>query len=163
MPIKLVSIAALAMVLFAACGGSVETDSTVTNSDTNIFAKQTWKPWPLVDSSKIVTYPSGLKLYMVEEGTGPVPVNTSDVTANYHGTLVDGKVFDSSFDRGQPATFNLGQVIQGWQEGLTKVKVGSKFILIIPPALGYGEQNQPNIPANSTLVFHIHLLSASGV
>ncbi|MCL4137447.1 UNVERIFIED_CONTAM: hypothetical protein GTU68_015545 [Idotea baltica] len=78
---------------------------------------------------------------------------------NYHGMLLDGSVFDSSFGQGGVKDFSLQQLIKGWQVGLTKVRTGSKVKLIIPPELGYGAQARPSIPANSTLVFDIELVS----
>ena len=103
--------------------------------------------------------PSGLEYRIVKQGTGPRPKETDTVTVNYIGTLTDGTKFDSSFDRGQPATFPLDGVIAGWTEGLQYMPVGSEYIFYIPPALGYGSQTTDSIPANSTLVFDVTLIS----
>jgi peptidyl-prolyl cis-trans isomerase A (cyclophilin A) len=108
-------------------------------------------------NTKITT--SGLRYIVEKEGTGASPVATSQVTVHYTGTLLDGKKFDSSVDRGQPATFPLNQVIPGWTEGLQLMKVGGKTKFIIPPALGYGAAGaQGVIPPNAWLVFDVELL-----
>lgn len=99
-------------------------------------------------------------LYKVEkEGTGATPKATDTVVVNYEGKLVDGTKFDSSYDRKEPATFPLNRVIPGWTEAVQLMKVGSKYQVVIPPELAYGEQDTPTIPANSTLVFEIELMS----
>lgn len=99
-------------------------------------------------------------LYKVEkEGDGMSPKATDTVVVNYEGTLVDGTKFDSSYDRKEPATFPLNRVIPGWTEAVQLMKVGSKYKVVIPPELAYGEQDTPTIPANSTLVFEIELMS----
>lgn len=104
---------------------------------------------------------SGLRYVDLQEGTGPTPKLGQMVTVHYTGTLENGTKFDSSLDRGQPFEFRIGtgQVIRGWDEGLMSMKVGGKRKLIIPPALGYGARAQPNIPANSTLIFNVELLN----
>ena len=104
--------------------------------------------------------PSGLQYKVLKEGTGPKPKATSQVTVHYKGTLLDGKQFDSSYDRGEPATFALNQVIPGWTEGVQLMNAGSKFQFWIPSDLAYGPQGSPpTIPPNSTLVFEVELLS----
>ena len=110
----------------------------------------------------IVTLPSGLQYEIITEGTGPKPLATNNVTCHYHGTLIDGTVFDSSVQRGQPATFPLNRVIKGWTEGLQLMPVGSKWRFFIPPTLGYGDrQMSAQIGPNSTLVFEVELLGIS--
>ncbi len=95
---------------------------------------------------------------MITEGTGKSPLPTSKVTVHYEGKLVDGKVFDSSYERGETITFPLNGVIQGWQEGLQLMKEGGKIMLYIPANLGYGERGAGNIiPGNSTLIFTVEL------
>lgn len=108
----------------------------------------------------VVTLPDGLQYKIEKTGTGKKPYDTSLVSVNYRGTLIDGKEFDSSFKRGQPAQFHLNQVIKGWSEALKLMPVGSKWTLYIPPALGYGEHGMGSvIPPNSTLIFEVELLS----
>jgi FKBP-type peptidyl-prolyl cis-trans isomerase len=152
---------------FSACGEKETSEDSATglaqeNSDnTNASAANSNLPYP-IDSAKIVTLPSGLKYYMLEEGQGnPVKVGGS-VLVHYHGMLTDGTIFDSSFERNQPVELSLQQVIRGWQEGLPLCKVGAKVVLIIPPDLGYGETSQGKIPANSTLIFNIEILGSNG-
>ena len=110
----------------------------------------------------VVTLPSGLQYQVITEGTGPKPSATSKVTCHYHGTLIDGTVFDSSVQRGQPATFPLNMVIKGWTEGLQLMPQGSKWRFFIPPQLGYGDrQVSAQIGPNSTLIFEVELLGIS--
>jgi len=106
------------------------------------------------------TTASGLKYTVMKKGTGKVnPKATDKVTVHYHGTLLNGTVFDSSVDRGQPASFPLNRVIPGWTEGLQLMVVGDKFKFEIPSNLAYGPQSpSPAIPPNSTLVFEVELL-----
>lgn len=110
--------------------------------------------------NEMKTTPSGLKYQVLNQGTGTVsPKATDTVTVHYHGTLLNGTVFDSSVQRGQPASFPLNRVIPGWTEGLQLMKVGDKFKFEIPPNLAYGPNSPtPAIPPNSTLVFEVELL-----
>lgn len=108
----------------------------------------------------VTVTPSGLQYEVVTMGNGPRPTDGQKVRAHYTGRLIDGTVFDSSVERGEPLEFELGRVIQGWQEGLKLMPVGSKFILYIPYNLGYGERGAGDlIPPYSTLVFEVELLS----
>lgn len=107
----------------------------------------------------IITLPSGLQYKVINEGTGAIPTINDKVTCHYHGTLIDGKVFDSSEQRGKPAQFNVNGVISGWTEALQLMKVGSKWTLYIPSELAYGEQNIPGIEPNSVLIFNVELIS----
>ena len=106
----------------------------------------------------VVTLPSGLQYKVIKEGTGAQPTATDSVVVHYTGKLIDGKVFDSSVERGEPATFTLNSVIPGWTEALTKMKVGSKWQLFIPAALAYGPTRSGDIPGNSTLIFDVELI-----
>jgi FKBP-type peptidyl-prolyl cis-trans isomerase len=108
----------------------------------------------------VVTLPSGLQYKILKEGTGPKPAASDSVVCNYRGTLINGTEFDSSYKRGQPATFPVSGVIKGWTEALQLMPVGSKWQLFIPPDLAYGERGPgPEIGSNSTLVFEVELLS----
>ena len=108
----------------------------------------------------VVVTPSGLQYEVITMGTGPRPVDTSVVKVDYDGYLITGVKFDSSRDRGQPATFSLNQVIRGWTEGLSLMPVGSRFKLYVPYTLGYGEQDRGStIPGGSALVFDVELLA----
>ena len=107
----------------------------------------------------VVTLPSGLQYKILTEGSGKIPKATDSVTVNYRGTLVDGTEFDSSHKRGEPVTFQVGKVIQGWTEGLQLMKEGSKWQLFIPPHMAYGARGSGRIPPNSTLIFEVELLA----
>jgi len=108
----------------------------------------------------ITTLASGMQYEVMTAGDGPKPAATDKVTTHYHGTLVDGTVFDSSVQRGQPASFPVNGVIQGWVEALQLMGTGSKWRLFIPPNLAYGEQGSPPvIGPNATLIFEVELIS----
>jgi FKBP-type peptidyl-prolyl cis-trans isomerase FklB len=108
----------------------------------------------------IKTLPSGLQYKVITEGTGPIPKATDTVSTNYKGTLIDGTEFDSSYKRGEPATFPVNGVIKGWTEALQMMKVGSKWELYVPSNLAYGPRGAGQvIGPNSTLVFEVELLS----
>jgi FKBP-type peptidyl-prolyl cis-trans isomerase len=108
----------------------------------------------------MTTTPSGLKYEVLNRGTGTnSPKPTDNVRVHYHGTLLNGKVFDSSVQRREPISFPLNRVIPGWTEGLQLMKVGDKFKFEIPPDLAYGDFSpSPDIPPRSTLVFEVELL-----
>lgn len=103
---------------------------------------------------------SGLQYEVLVMGDGPKPLATNEVTCHYHGTMIDGSVFDSSVQRGTPAKFPLNRVISGWTEGLQLMPTGSKWRFFIPPHLAYGDrQITAQIGANSTLIFEVELIS----
>lgn len=110
----------------------------------------------------VKTTPSGLQYQVVTAGEGKTPSEADRVTVHYTGKLADGTVFDSSIQRGQPATFRVNQVIPGWTEALQLMKEGDKWILFIPYSLGYGERGSPpQIPPFSTLIFEVQLLKVN--
>ncbi|HLK28035.1 MAG TPA: FKBP-type peptidyl-prolyl cis-trans isomerase [Puia sp.] len=110
----------------------------------------------------VIALPSGLQYEVIAQGNGAKPSASNKVTCHYHGTLIDGTVFDSSVKRGQPATFPLNMVIKGWTEGLQLMPMGSKWRFFIPPNLGYGDrQVGSHIGPNSTLIFEVELLGIS--
>ena len=107
----------------------------------------------------VTTLPSGLQYEIMKEGTGPKPAASDKVSVHYHGTLLDGTIFDSSVQRGQPAEFGVTQVISGWVEALQLMPTGSKWKLFIPYNLAYGDRGAgPTIKPFSTLVFEVELL-----
>lgn len=111
------------------------------------------------ERKEVTTLPSGLQYEVMTEAIGQKPVATDKVKVHYHGTLIDGTVFDSSVNRGEPATFGVTQVIQGWVEALQLMPVGSKWKLYIPYNLAYGENGAGNMIAPySTLIFEVELL-----
>lgn len=128
-----------------------------------LFVQQALQVWA-VEKKKLgyAFTDSGLGIKLLKEGKGEKPVNGQRVTVHYTGYLEDGTKFDSSVDRQQPITFPLGQgrVIKGWDEGIATLPVGSKAMLRIPPALGYGSRGVGPIPANATLYFEVELLKA---
>jgi FKBP-type peptidyl-prolyl cis-trans isomerase len=102
--------------------------------------------------------PSGLQYKILKQGNGPKPKLTDKVKVNYKGTLIDGTVFDSSYDRGEPAVFPVNGVIKGWQEAIPMMNVGSKWIIYIPANLAYGEHAPSQIGPNQVLIFEVELL-----
>lgn len=106
----------------------------------------------------VVTTASGLQYEVINKGTGALPNDSSRVKVHYHGTLIDGTVFDSSVDRGEPAVFGVNQVIKGWTEALKLMPVGSKYKLYIPQELAYGSQSMGNIKPFSALIFEVELI-----
>lgn len=130
----------------------LEQTKQVATSNDSFLAENAKKPG-------VITTASGLQYKITKEGTGKQPNASSQVTVHYKGQLLDGKVFDSSYDRGEPVEFPLNGVIPGWTEGLQLMKEGSKATLYIPAQLAYGEQGvQGSIPPNSTLIFDVELL-----
>ena len=107
----------------------------------------------------VVVMPSGLQYKVLVQGTGDIPQKTEKVKVNYEGRLIDGKVFDSSYKRGEPTEFRPDQVIKGWTEALTMMPVGSKWQLYIPYELAYGERDMGEIKPYSALVFDVEMIS----
>ena len=149
--------------------------TSLTALSTQIRAKQTAMLKDLTEKNKsegdafllenrskegVVVLPSGLQYKILKAGDGPKPAATDSVVCNYKGTLINGKEFDSSFKRGQPATFPVSGVIKGWTEALQLMPVGSKWQLFIPPDLAYGERGAgADIQPDSTLIFEVELMS----
>jgi FKBP-type peptidyl-prolyl cis-trans isomerase FkpA len=107
----------------------------------------------------VITTPSGLQYEIIKKGNGPLPTDTSKVKVNYHGTLIDGTVFDSSVERKTPVDFKVNQVIKGWTEALKLMPVGSKYKIYIPQELAYGGSEQQKIKPFSVLIFEVELIS----
>ena len=139
----------------------IEQENTITNQVTETDM-ESQKQFLEDNKGKegVVTTGSGLQYQVIEsQDSGESPVLTSTVQVHYHGTTIDGNVFDSSVNRGVPAEFPLGMVIEGWQEGLQLMKVGEKYKFFIPSELAYGDSSpSPAIPAGATLIFDVELL-----
>jgi FKBP-type peptidyl-prolyl cis-trans isomerase FkpA len=115
---------------------------------------------PMAAAPKTETLASGVKIVYTKEGTGDSPKASDQVQVHYRGTLLDGKEFDSSYKRGQPATFPLNRVIPCWTEGVQKMKVGGKATLTCPPATAYGDRGAGSaVPPGATLTFEVELLA----
>jgi FKBP-type peptidyl-prolyl cis-trans isomerase FklB len=114
--------------------------------------------------SGVKVMPSGLQFEIIESGEGRSPLATSNVVTHYHGTFVNGDVFDSSVDRGAPAEFPVNRVIAGWTEALQMMKEGDKWRLVLPPEIAYGERGAAGglIPPNTVLVFEVELIEVKG-
>ena len=145
--------------VFQRCMASVQKEAAVAvKEDAKKFLEKNAK----VDGVK--TTPSGLQYQVIKEGTGPKPSDTATVRVHYHGTLLDGTVFDSSVDRGTPAEFPLNRVIKGWTEGIQLMNVGSKYKFWIPAELAYGDNGAGGqIKPGSLLIFEVELLGIKGV
>ena len=157
MKVRILSMMALA-VLIAGCKKAQEPSAT---ENAKTVSKAPGTPSGTSEAKQeMKTTASGLKYQVLKQGTGTVsPKATDTVNVHYHGTLLNGTVFDSSVERGQPISFPLNAVIPGWTEGLQLMKVGDKFKFEIPPNLAYGPNSpSPKIPPNSTLVFEVELL-----
>lgn len=108
----------------------------------------------------VVTLECGVQYEILEAGFGKVHPTTKDwVTAHYHGTLIDGKVFDSSIDKNKAPTFKLNNLIQAWQEVLPLMVAGDRWRIVVPPNMGYGERQEGKIPSNSILIFELELIA----
>lgn len=116
---------------------------------------------PQASDTTFAVTPSGLRYLTVREGKGAQPTATDNVTVHYEGRLLDGTVFDSSYQRGEPTSFPLNQVIPGWTEGLQLMREGGKTIFYIPSELGYGSRDLGTIPPNSDLIFTVELIKVN--
>lgn len=153
-------IALAPIVLLTACGRETSTTEVkITSTNAPAATPALSAATATTPMNDMKTTASGLKYQVLKQGTGTVSPKASDtVNVHYHGTFLDGKMFDSSVQRGQPISFPLNGVIAGWTEGLQLMKVGDKFRFEIPPNLAYGPAGRPGIPPNSTLVFEVELL-----
>ena len=113
---------------------------------------------PATEGPNVTTTASGLRIEILEQGSGAQPLASSTVEVHYAGWLTDGTGFDNSFDRGSPSQFGVGQVIPGWTEALLTMKVGTKALLYIPSDIGYGARGVGSIPPNSDLVFYVDMI-----
>jgi FKBP-type peptidyl-prolyl cis-trans isomerase FklB len=158
---KHIFILTLALGLLVGCGKE-ETPVAEKTSDATADTKLGSGDQFLAENAKkegVKTTASGLQYKVIKSGSGPSPKATDGVKVHYHGTLINGTVFDSSVERGEPISFPVGGVIPGWVEALQLMKVSDKWKLFIPAKLAYGEQSpSPQIPPNSVLIFEVELL-----
>lgn len=167
MTLRILSVA-LACAALAGCAMTPSAPpSTAPTGDTGITPEQwvqrqgAYEAWSAARPGWTATA-SGLQYRKLRgRAVGPHPLPTDIVTIHYVGRLIDGRAFDSSRERGEPATFPLPQLIQGWQEGVPLMRVGETFEFVIPASLAYGERSPPPIPPGSTLLFEIELIGAS--
>ncbi len=151
------SYSTLVLLLFFACTGNNQEAYLAYKKENEQFIKEN------AAKAGVKTLPSGLQYIVLKEGYGPSPELTESITVQYHGTLIDGTVFDSSLEKGRPLTFQVNQAIAGWQEALLLMPMGAKWKLFIPPHLGYGEQGAGRvIKPNSVLIFEVELISING-
>lgn len=145
-------------------GGMEDDDDDATQNPNSMNNKAEGEAFLAENAQKpgITTLPSGLQYEVLTEGTGPKPTLRSSVTTHYHGTLINGNVFDSSYQRGQPATFPVNGVIAGWTEALQLMPEGSKYRLYIPSDLAYGKRGAGrDIGPDSALIFDVELLKVN--
>ena len=150
------------LILMSFTASAVPTAFAQSSAGASVTSKAIMRPVAAPDSA-VQTLPSGVVVKHLKRGTGAQPTATDNVTVNYRGTLANGTEFDSSYKRGQPASFNLSQVIPCWTQGVQQMKVGAKVELTCPGATAYGPLGIPDvIPANATLTFQVELLSVAG-
>lgn len=168
---RLVTIAGLALLTLTACGRSASTSEQLEamQASADAVAAQNLKEGEafLIETAKqpgIIKLPSGVMYKIVSRAPAPgaQPTIEDTVKINYEGKLLNGKVFDSSYDRNQPAEFPLGRLVPAWQEVIPLLHVGDEVTLYTPPSSGYGERDMGDIPPNSTLIFRIQLLGVQG-
>ncbi len=152
------AVVVVGIVMLAAVFLNVNPTAAPSTAPTGNTSGTVSNPAAAPSDAEYTTTASGLQYRVVTQGNGPRPTAADTVTVHYRGTLTDGTQFDSSYDRGEPATFGLNQVIAGWTEGLQLMPVGSTFEFIIPAELAYGAAGRPGIPPNATLNFTVELL-----
>ena len=133
-------------------------DKAKLEGDTNLKIAEEFLEKNKKSSPEVKETPTGLQYRILKEGTGSSPSSTDKVKVHYVGKLLDGTVFDSSIERGEPSEFGLNQVIRGWTEGLQLMKPGAKYEFFIHPKIAYGSRPRPKIPGNSLLIFEVELL-----
>lgn len=133
-------------------------DKAKLEGDTNLKIAEEFLEKNKKSSPEVKETPTGLQYRILKEGTGSSPSSTDKVKVHYVGKLLDGTVFDSSVERGEPSEFGLNQVIRGWTEGLQLMKPGAKYEFFIHPKIAYGSRPRPKIPGNSLLIFEVELL-----
>ena len=133
-------------------------DKAKLEGDTNLKIADEFLEKNKKSNSEVKETPTGLQYRILKEGTGSSPSSTDKVRVHYVGKLLDGTVFDSSVERGEPSEFGLNQVIRGWTEGLQLMKPGAKYEFFIHPKIAYGSRPRPKIPGNSLLIFEVELL-----
>ena len=134
-------------------------DKAKLEGDTNLKIAEEFLEKNKKSSPEVKETPTGLQYRILKEGTGSSPSSTDKVKVHYVGKLLDGTVFDSSVERGEPSEFGLNQVIRGWTEGLQLMKPGAKYEFFIHPKIAYGSRPRPKIPGNSLLIFEVELLN----
>jgi len=142
----------------SACANKKKEHKAEPKQTTEAVAEETAPEQTVTPKEGYTMTESGLQYKVLRDAKGAKPGPTSKVKVHYEGTLLDGKVFDSSYERKEPITFGLNEVIPGWTEGVQLMSVGSMYEFIIPANLAYGPRELPGIPANSTLVFKVELL-----
>ncbi len=151
----------ISLLFFCACSSNNKRKVVIAKAPTSNVERKA--PISNVKKNAVIanwsTTASGLQYKVIKQGDGDRPKASNNVTVHYEGTFLDGRVFDSSYRRGQPTSFPLNRVIPGWTEGLQLMRTGSTYIFRIPPNLAYGPNGSGPIPGNSTLIFKVELIS----